>query len=51
MDAYKTTSDSLMVKESTNKTRQSVNRLIEEGVHVSRSAGFVFEEDIPLMPK
>ncbi|WP_400146098.1 recombinase family protein [Candidatus Methanarcanum hacksteinii] len=48
---FKTTTDSILVKESTSKTRESVNRLIEEGVHVSRSAGFVFEEDIPLMPK
>ncbi len=48
---FKTTTDSILVKESTSKTRESVNRLIEEGVHVSRSAGFVFEEDIPMMPK
>ena len=48
---FKTTTDSILVKESTSKTRESVDRLISEGVHVSRAAGFVFEEDIPLMPK
>ncbi|WP_400225342.1 recombinase family protein [Methanomethylophilus alvi] len=48
---FKTTTDSILVKESTSKTRESVDRLISEGVHVSRSAGFVFEEDVPLMPK
>ncbi len=48
---FKTTVDSIMVKESTSKTRESVNRLIREGYHVSRTVGFVFEEDIPLMPK
>ena len=50
MDSYKSTSDSLMVKESTKKTRETVNRLISEGKHVSRAAGFVFAEDIPNMP-
>lgn len=45
------TTDSILVKESTSKTRESVDRLISEGVHVSRAAGFVFEEDIPIMPK
>ncbi len=51
MDTYKAASDSLYVKESTKKTRESVDILIKEGKHVSRSTGFVFEEDIHIMPK
>ncbi len=51
MDTFKTASDSLMVKESTKKTRESVNRLINEGTHVSRATGFAFSEDIDSMPK
>jgi hypothetical protein len=51
MDTYKSASDSLFVPLQKKKSQESVDRLITEGKHVSRSAGFVFEEDIPLMPK
>ena len=51
MDTYKSASDSLFVPLQQKKSQESVDRLIGEGKHVSRSAGFVFEEDIPLMPK
>lgn len=51
LDTYKSATDSLFVKEQTKKTRDSIDRKIREGEHVSRSVGFVFEEDIHLMPK
>ena len=51
MDTYKSASDSLFVPLQKKKSQESVDRIITEGKHVSRSAGFVFEEDIPLMPK
>lgn len=51
MDAYKSTGDHLMVTESTKKTRETMDRKIDEGEHVSRATGFVFREDIELMPK
>lgn len=51
MDAYKSTADSLFVSEQKKKTRESINKNIAEGRHVSRSVAFAFEEDIPLMPR
>jgi hypothetical protein len=51
MDTYKSASDSLFVPLQKKKSQESVDRLISEGKHVSRSTGFVFEEDIPFMPK
>lgn len=51
MDAYKSTSDSLYATESTKKSKASIDRLISEGSHVSRSVTFAFAEDIPLMPE
>lgn len=51
LDTYKSATDSLFVKEQTKKTRDSIDRKVREGEHVSRSVGFVFEEDIHLMPK
>ena len=51
LDTYKSATDSLFVKEQTKKTRDSVDRNIAEGRHVSRSVGFAFAEDIHLMPE
>jgi hypothetical protein len=50
LDTYKSATDSLFVKEQTRKTRDSVDKNIAEGRHVSRSVGFAFSDDIPLMP-
>ena len=51
MDTFKSASDSLFVDEQTSKTRESVDRMISEGKHVSRAPSFVFEDDIHLMPE
>jgi hypothetical protein len=51
LDTYKSATDSLFVKEQTKKTRDSVDKNIAEGRHVSRSVGFAFSEDIHLMPE
>ncbi len=50
LDTYKSATDSLFVKEQTKKTRDSVDRNIAEGKHVSRAVTFAFSDDIPLMP-
>lgn len=51
LDTYKSATDSLFVKEQTKKTRDSIDRNIAEGKHVSRAVTFAFLEDIPLMPE
>lgn len=51
LDTYKSATDSLFVKEQTKKTRDSVDRNIAEGKHVSRSVTFAFSDDIHLMPE
>lgn len=51
LDTYKSATDSLFVKEQTRKTRDSVDRNIAEGRHVSRAVTFAFSDDIPLMPE
>lgn len=51
LDTYKSATDSLFVKEQTKKTRDSVDRNIAEGKHVSRAVTFAFSDDIPLMPE
>lgn len=51
MDTYKSASDSIFVDEQTGKTRQTMDRLIKEGKHVSRAPSFAFEDDIHLMPE
>lgn len=51
LDTYKSATDSLFVKEQTKKTRDSVDKNIAEGKHVSRSVTFAFSDDIHLMPE
>ncbi len=50
MDEFKASSDKLFITEQKKRTQDSISRRIAEGKHVSRSPGFVFEDDIPLMP-
>ena len=51
LDTYKSATDSLFVKEQTKKTRDSVDKNIAEGKHVSRAVTFAFSDDIHLMPE
>lgn len=51
IDVYKAANDNLFINEVKKKTQASIDRIIAEGRHTSKSVSFAFEEDIESMPK
>lgn len=49
-DTYQSAADSLFVPQQKKKSRETTERLIASGKHVSQPVKFAFREDIPLMP-